>query len=115
MKTESKIQVNQIIAVRYNGYTRSVRYRHITRKEAQRPRRWLIRVQLWCIDPINGKPARAWSVARLPRAMRLGELKGFISGLLSDLGADDARGLRHVAGSWLAVSESLAKTSKSRR
>lgn len=94
-----------MIAVRYSGFTNAIRYRNTSKAECEKPRRWLIRAQLLCLDAV-GAPARVSGVATTPKAMRLGDLKLFVKELLLGLGTEDAGGMLFVAATWLAISES---------
>ena len=94
-----------MISVRFNGLTKSVRFRGIeqTAGFALR-RRWVVRVQLKCLDN-RGWPARALAEFKLPRAEPLKNIRSLVDSLLRELGEEDCRELEHVSATWVAVSE----------
>lgn len=94
-----------MISVRFNGLTKTVRFRGIQKAAGfALRRRWTVRVQLRCLDD-KGRPARGLAEFRLPRAEPLKNIRSLVDGLLRDLGTDECREFEHVSATWVAVSE----------
>lgn len=94
-----------MISARFNGQTKSVRFRGVQKAAGfTLRRRWLVRVQLKCRDG-QGKPARGLAEFKLPRAEPLKSIRSLVDGLLRELGAEECREFEHVSATWVAVSE----------
>lgn len=94
-----------MISVRFNGLTKSVRFRGVEKaKGFALRRRWTVRVQLKCRDAL-GRPARGLAEFQLPRAEPLKNIRSIVDSLLRELGEEDCRELEHVSATWVAVSE----------
>lgn len=109
-----------MIAVRFNGWSATKRYRGITPAACSKVRhRWTIRAQIWGVDG-RGHPARFSATLRTPKALRFSQLSGTINNLLNEVGADmheelGGTNLEHVSAGWLAVSESPRKKDRRSR
>lgn len=94
-----------MISVRFNGRTKSLRFRGIEKAAGfALRRRWIVRVQLQCRDR-NGSPARGLAEFKLPRAEPLKNIRRLVDGLLTDLGVEECREFEHLSATWVAVSE----------
>lgn len=94
-----------MISARFNGLTKSVRFRGIQKAEGfALRRRWTVRVQLKCRDAL-GRPARGLAEFKLPRAEQLKNIRSLVDGLLRELGTGECLEFEHVSATWVAVSE----------
>ena len=94
-----------MISARFNGLTKSVRFRGVQKAAGfALRRRWIVRVQLKCRDNL-GRPARGLAEFQLPRAEPLKNIRSLVDGLLRELGVEECREFEHVSATWVAVSE----------